>query len=185
MKDVYQILKSFNVCYDPKDIGLDETVEGTPLELIKKYRGKTKKTEDIIWAVCRPELKDDETLRLFSCWCTKELFKLIDNVLPESRKAVKITEHYMYQLATLEELVKAQEDAELAAYNTNTQLEFVVAWCAARCSGRIPWIAAQEVSAAALAVILRTDPPMDKDVEANKQIDKLIQLLERKEKRNV
>jgi hypothetical protein len=185
MKDVYQILKSFNVCYDPKEIGLDETCEGTPLELVKKYRGKTKNTEDIIWAVCRPQLKDDETLRLFSCWCTKELFKLIDNVLPESKEAVKVTELYMYKLATLQELIKVQENAEQAAYNTNTQLEFVVAWASARCAGRVPWVTAQEVSAAAFAAVLRTNPPMDKDVEANKQIDKLIQLLERKEKRNV
>jgi hypothetical protein len=129
-------------------------------------------------------LGDNETLRLFACWLTKELFKLTDNVQVESIRAVRITELYMYNLATLEELKEAQQAAEEASYKTNTQLEFAVAWAAAKCAGRVAWQAAHDVSGAAIAATYRTDPPLNKDDEVEKQVDKLIQLLERKDKQN-
>lgn len=184
MDNVYQILKSFNVCYDPKEIGIMENCSGTPLQLIKRYRDKVKEPQDILWAACRQELGDDETLRLFTCWATKKLFKLIDNVQPESLKAVEITEHFIYNLATREQLTKARDEAEKAAYNTNTPLEFIVNFAASRCAGRVVWVTCHDVLAASWAATLHTEPKMDKTKLINEQIDKLIQLLERKEKRN-
>ena len=119
-------IRSYGPCYDPTKY-LPEDWRGTVIDIL---RVTDCPAEDRLWVVCREELIDAKTLRLFAVWCAREALKLVDNPDPRSVAACDVAERYANGQATRDELAAA-----LAA-----------AWDAARAAA---WDAARDAARAA------------------------------------
>ena len=132
MKISYTQIKGFNPCYDPKTIGMPEDYEAELVDFVKEYRHKVRSLNDIFWVICRENLIDEKTFRLFACWCAREANKLIANPDPRSIKAIEISEKFANNEATAEELSAARSAAwsaeELSAARSAAES---AAWSAA------------------------------------------------------
>ena len=125
-------IRAFGPCYDPVS-GLDkhgkrvnqgflpEDWRGTVIDILKV---KDCTAKDRMWVVCREELIDARTLRLFAVWCARRAIKLIGNPDPRSVNACDIAERYANGDATDQELAAAWAAARDAAR--------AAAWSAAR-----------------------------------------------------
>jgi len=72
------------------------------------------KPEWRIWVATRPGVLDDRTLRLFACWCVRQVWHLLTD--ERSRNAVEVAERYADGKATKEELAAAWAAATDAAW---------------------------------------------------------------------
>jgi len=96
------------------------------------------KYDYFIWIATRNGVFTDKELRLFACWCVRQVWHLITD--ERSRKAVEISEAYANGNVTQEELA----DARAAAWGA--------AWGAARGAARDSALAAAKDSALAAAM---------------------------------
>ena len=76
------------------------------------------KPEWLVWVATRKGVFDDRTLRLFACWCVRQVWHLLDD--DRSKNAVIVAERHAGGLAT---------DGELTA-------AWAAAWAAARAAAR-------------------------------------------------
>lgn len=65
------------------------------------------KPEWLIWIATRDGVLDDRTLRLFACWCARQVWHLLTD--ERSRNAVEVAERYANGAATGNELAAAAE----------------------------------------------------------------------------
>jgi hypothetical protein len=72
------------------------------------------KREWLIWIVTRPGVLTDRELRLFACWCVRQVWHLLAD--ERSRNAVVIAERFANEGATKKEL-RAAYSAASAAYS--------------------------------------------------------------------
>ena len=142
-----RLIRSFNPCYDPKEVGIP-CDESLPVrEWIEKYRNIVKKKEDIIWLICRPEFMSDRDCRLFAVWCAREALKLVENPDPRSINACNVAERFANGQATREELVAARVAARDAAWDAAWDAARDAAWDAARDAARdAAWVAAKDAA---------------------------------------
>lgn len=182
MDNIYQVWQKYNVCYDPKEIGIPEDVSGVPSEILRKYRGNVKNIEDVIWAACRKEFISDKTLRLFACWCARRMCRVASNVPSICWQMIHTSECFANGDIGLDTLVDVRKAAEQEAYEQTNLLDFSKIWMASRTGIKVAWLAAHDVSSASVAVGLNMSPIRTKEVIINEQIDRLIKLLEREEK---
>jgi hypothetical protein len=112
-KITYQLVKSFQPCYDPEELGIDITLELAPREFIEQFRDKIN-NDDILWILLRSEFLSDKDLRLFAVWCAREALKLVDNPDPQSVEACNVAEKYANGEVTKKELKRAQDAAGYA-----------------------------------------------------------------------
>jgi hypothetical protein len=99
-------IRSWKPCYDP-NMHLPEDWNGTVLEILNY---KTISPKDKLWVVCREDLIDAKTLRLFAVWCARQVEHLMrDN---KSKQALDVAERFAHYKTTSDELA----DAYAAAY---------------------------------------------------------------------
>jgi len=110
-----KLIRSFDPCYDPKEIGIAEDETLSVLEWVKKYRNAINSKEDIIWLLCRKEFMSDRNLRLFAVWCAREALKLVENPDQRSVNSCNVAERYANGEATSGELAAAWDAAWDAA----------------------------------------------------------------------
>jgi hypothetical protein len=109
----YKDLRSYGPCYDPAERGYctpDWT--GNALDIL---RNEAVPANDRLWLVCRAELIDARTLRLFAVWCARQALALVDDPDPLSVAACDVAERYANGEATAEELSAAGGAAWYAA----------------------------------------------------------------------
>ena len=110
-----KLIRSFNACYNPLEIGIPDN-ESLPIkEWIIKYRNSVKDKEDIIWLICRKEFMSDRDIRLFAVWCAREALKLVENPDVRSVNSCNVAEKFALGNATREELAAAWAAAWAAA----------------------------------------------------------------------
>ena len=73
----------------------------------------TIKPEWLFWIATRPGVLDDRTLRLFACWCVRQVWHLLED--ERSRNAVEVAERFANGEATEHELAAAGDAARAAA----------------------------------------------------------------------
>ncbi len=72
------------------------------------------KPEWRIWIGTQPGVLDDKTLRLFACWCVRQVWDLLTD--PRSRNTVEVAERFADGQATADELAAASDAAWAAAW---------------------------------------------------------------------
>jgi len=98
------------------------------------------KPEYLVWIATRDGVIDDKTMRLFACWCVRQVWHLLDD--ERSRNAVVVSEKFANGVATKEELAAAWAAARDAAWDA--------AWAAARAAAwDAAWAAARDAARAA------------------------------------
>jgi len=112
-----KLIRSFNPCYDPNDIGMEDKEKLSIKEGIIKYRNLVRNKRDVIWIVCRKQFMTDRDLRLFAVWCAREALKLIDNPDFRSVNACNMAEAYANENITEKELTAAASAADAVAYD--------------------------------------------------------------------
>jgi hypothetical protein len=160
-KITYELVKSFNPCYDPTELGIDTTLELTPKEFIEQFRDRVKKKEDILWILLRPDFLNDKDLRLFAVWCAKEALKLVED--PDLRSADagsadtgsfwarNVAERYANGEATQDELNAARSAAASAAWSAAS-----ATWSAASATWSAVASAARSAASAARSAAARS-----------------------------
>jgi hypothetical protein len=107
----YDLIKSFDPCYDPiKYIPLDW--KGTVLDVL---RNEDISVQDRFWCVLRKECISEKVLRLFAVWCYRETLKFVGNPDPRSVECANVSERFALGKASLAELT----DASASAYDAS------------------------------------------------------------------
>ena len=100
----------------------------------------------LIWIATRSGVFDDRTLRLFACWCARQVWHLLTD--ERSRNAVVVAERYADGKATSEELSAAESAAESAAWSAAESAAESAARSAARSAAEsAAWSAAESAQA--------------------------------------
>ena len=131
-------IRSWNPCYEPNRY-LPEGWSGTVIDVLKH---DSIPPEDKLWVVCREELIDAKTLRLFAVWCARQVEHLMTD--ERSKKAIDVAERFALGKATEEELAAARDAARDAAWaaardaarDAAREAAWAAAWAAARAAAR-------------------------------------------------
>jgi hypothetical protein len=126
-----RIIRKFNPCYDPKEVGIKERESLTVKDWIEKYRNSVKNKEDMIWLLCRKEYMSDKDMRLFAVWCARSTYALCETIDQQSIDAVDTAERYANGEATDEELSAARSAAWSAVWSAARSAAGSAAWSAA------------------------------------------------------
>ena len=126
-----KLIRSFNACYDPSEIGIPDNESLSVKDWVDTYRNLVKNKQDVIWLLCRNEFLTDRQLRLFACWCAKEAMKLVKNPDPRSLKAIEVAEAFAEGNVTKEELAAAWAAAGDVAWAAARAAAWAAAWAAA------------------------------------------------------
>jgi hypothetical protein len=102
-----------------------------------------------VWIATQRGVLDDKTLRLFSCWCARQVWNLLTD--ERSRHAVEVAERYAEGKATKAELAAARAAARDAA---GAAIDAAgAAWAATWDAGDAAWAAARAAGAARDAAV--------------------------------
>ena len=179
-------IRSLNPCYDPAK-HLPEDWQGTVVDILKH---QTIPPRDKLWVVCREELIDARTLRLFAVWCARQVEHLMTD--ERSKNALVVAERFANGHATSEELdaactaawAAAVAAAWDAAWNAAVAAAWDAAWNAARnaawdAAWNAAWAAAWNATGAA-ARNAAWDAARNAawDAAWNAQIARLIEMVE-------
>jgi len=96
---------------------------------------------DLIWGATRPGVLTDRELRLFACWCVRQVWHLLYD--DRSKQAVEVAERYAIGEATEDELAAARDAVGAAAWDANSATASVAASVAARDAA---WDAARDAA---------------------------------------
>ena len=99
---------------------------------------QTAKPEWLLWVATRQGVLDDRIVRLFACWCVRQVWHLLTD--ERSRNAVEVSERFAVGEATEQELVAASAAtteqelvaARAAAWAAVWDAAWAAAWDAAR-----------------------------------------------------
>ena len=103
-----RLIRSFNPCYDPNEVGIDNKESLPVKEWIEKNRKIVKSRADVVWLLCRKEFMSDRNLRLFAVWCAREALKLVESPDIRSINAFNVAERFANDQTTSEELAAAR-----------------------------------------------------------------------------
>jgi hypothetical protein len=134
-------IRNWNPCYDPSR-HLPEGWSGTVADIL---RHQTIPPHDKLWVVCREDLIDAKTLRLFAVWCAKQVEHLMTD--ERSITALVVAEKFAHGEATKLELAAARAAAWAAAWDAAGDAARAAAWAAA---GAAVWDAARAAAGAAV-----------------------------------
>jgi hypothetical protein len=129
-----ETIRSWNPCYDPAR-HLPEDWSGTAVDILRHDKIPPR---DKLWVVCREDLIDARTLRLFAVWCARQVEHLLTD--DRSRNAINVAERFANGEATDEEMAAAGA----AAWDAAGDAAGDAAWAAARAAARdAAWAAAR------------------------------------------
>ena len=128
-----RIIRRFNPCYDPSELGSKEREYLPIVEAVEKYLDKCKNKGDVVWLLCRKEFMTDRDMRLFAVWCAREALKLLENPDQRSIDACDVAERFANGEATSDELSAARDAAwdAAAARTAAWDAAWAAAWDAA------------------------------------------------------
>ena len=126
-----RIIRRFDPCYDPSELGSKESEYLHVVEAVEKYRDKCKNKEDFVWLLCRKEFMTEKDMRLFAVWCAREALKLLENPDQRSLNACDAAERFANGEATSDELAAAWAAARSAASDAAWAAARYAAWAAA------------------------------------------------------
>ncbi len=158
-------IRSWKPCYDLNKHLPDDWI-GTVLDILNH---KTISSKDKLCVVCREDLIDAKTLRLFAVWCARQVEHLMtDN---RSKQALDVAERFAHGKANNHELAAAV--AAAAAYAA-------AAYAAAVAVAAVAVAAAVYVDAAADAAVDAAVYDADADADAARaaQIAQLIKMVQ-------
>ena len=137
-------IRAWNPCYDPAK-HLPENWVGTAIDIL---RHDTIPPGDKFWVVCREELLDSKTLRLFAVWCARQVEHLLTD--QRSKNALIVAEKFANGTATASELAAAEDaawaaasDAAAAAAEAALSAAWAAALDAAEAAAEAAWDAAE------------------------------------------
>jgi hypothetical protein len=110
---------------------------------------QTAPPEYLIWVATRPGVLSDRDLRLFACWCVRQIWHLLDD--ERSRNAVEVAERHADGRATDAELAAACAAARDAAWAAELAAACAAARAAACAAARAAACAAARDAACAAA----------------------------------
>ena len=105
------------------------------------WRRKDMRPEWREWIATQPGVLDDRELRLYACWCVRQVWNLLTD--ERSKYAVEVAERFSDGTATAEELASANAAAWSAANDASS------AAASAACASRSEWAAAWASAGAA------------------------------------
>ena len=109
------------------------------------------------WIATRPGVLADRELRLYGCWCVRQVWHLLTD--ERSRTAVEVSERFAMGAATAQELAAAQASACAAASLIRSASDAWAAWAAwaacAASAARDAWAASPYAWAARAACATR------------------------------
>jgi hypothetical protein len=114
-------IRSWKPCYDPNKF-LPKNWSGTVFDILNH---ETIPPKDKLWVVCRKDLIDAKTLRLFAVWCARQVEHLMTD--ERSKAVLVVAEKFAHGEATEVELTAARDAARDA---------WAAAWAAARDAAR-------------------------------------------------
>ncbi len=163
-----RIIRRFNPCYDPSELGSKEREYLPIVEAVEKYRDKCKNKGDVVWLLCRKEFMTDRDMRLFAVWCAREALKLLENPDQRSIDACDVAERFANGEATSDELSAARDAAwdaagDAARYAAWAAAAAAAGDAAAAAAGDAAWAAARTAAGDAAWAAARAE-----------QIDKLL-----------
>ena len=196
-KVTYKLIKSFDPCYDPIEIGMPTDYEASPVEFIHEYRNKVKNCRDIFWVLLKPGFLSEKDLRLFAVWCVRRVQHLAND--ERIVQTLDVVERFANGEASQDELRSAKaaaRDAKAAAWDAAGAAARAAArdaaWAAARAAGgdarAAAWDAAEAAAGAAAWAAARADwaaagdawaaaKAAGGDAETEVQIDRLVEVL--------
>ena len=130
-----RLIRSFNPCYDPNEVGIDNKESLSVKEWIEKNRKIVKSRADVVWLLCRKEFMSDRNLRLFAVWCAREALKLVESPDIRSINACNVVERFANGQATSEEFAAARDAAWAAAMYAAWDAAWDAAWAARETAG--------------------------------------------------
>ena len=168
-----KLIRSFDPCYDPSEIGIPDNETLSVKKWINKYRSQVQDQADILWLICRNEFMTDKDLRLFAVWCAREALKLQDNPDQRSINACDIAERYANGAATNEELESAESAAQSAAWSAQSAARSAAesAWSAVWSA---VWSAAWSAQSASRSAAESASRSAVRSAAESAQIDQLI-----------
>ena len=141
--------KKHNACKD----GLDWALSTGCQTMSELWLRDDIKPEWRIWIATRPGVMSDRDLRLFSCWCVRQVWHLLAD--ERSRNAVEVAERYAMGEAAIDELdaasAAAWDAASAAARDAASAAAWDAAWAAARDAAWAATLAAAWAAASAAA----------------------------------
>ena len=158
-------IRSWKPCYDPIK-HLPESWSGNAIDILNH---DTISPPDKLWVVCREDLIDAKTLRLFAVWCARQVEHLMHD--DRSKIALDVAEKFAHGKATAEELTAAWAAAGAAARAAAGDAAWAAAGAAA---GDAAWAAAGAAARAA-AGAAAGDAAWDAAKDA--QINQLIKMI--------
>ena len=135
-------IRSWKPCYDPSR-HLPEGWAGTAIDILKH---ESIPSQDKLWVVCREEVLNARTLRLFAVWCARQVEHLITD--ERSKQAIMVAEQYALGNATKKQLDVAWDAARDAAWAAWDAARGAT-WDAARDAAWAAWDAARGAARAA------------------------------------
>jgi hypothetical protein len=134
----------FAVCRDGRDWAL-ATGCATMAEL---WEREDLRTEWRLWVATREGMFSDRDLRLFACWCVRQVWPLLAD--KRSKHAVEVSEKFAVGDATAEEMDAARAAARAAAYAASDAAYAAYAARDAACAAwDAAWAAAWDAARAA------------------------------------
>ena len=119
-------------CYEVEYIGIVQSDDND------KYAAES------IQLIKKMEEWNDKNLRLFACWCVRQVWNLLED--ERSKKAIEVSEQFANGQATQDELAAAWDASQAAAMDSARAAAWAAAWAAARDSA---WAAARDSARAA------------------------------------
>lgn len=122
MNEIQEFCDKHNACQEGKDWALEncQTMDEV---------WQTAKPEWLIWVAIRKGVLSDKELRLFACWCVRQIWDLLTD--ERSKNAIIVAEKFAKGEATEEELKAAAADAADAAYADAADAAYAAAYAAA------------------------------------------------------
>ena len=164
-----ELINTWKPCY-PAESKLPDGWTGTAIDILNLQNISA---DDKFWVVCREDVIDARTLRLFAVWCGRQVQHLMTDA--RSIAALDVAERYADGLATVEELAAARDAALAAVWDAARAAALAAAWAAV-------WAAAWDARAAWDAV--RAAARAARDAAQKKQIEKLKEMILTKKNKN-